>query len=254
MKGIKFLSLAAIFVFGAMAGIAQGSLGGVRWELTQLNGKQIRGPRVYIEFNEAEKRFGGNAGCNRMFGSYELNGTRFKTSGAGTTRMACMKPGLMETESAFLKALGDATRLRKRGANLRLYTGNRLVARFRAGKVSETPQSGGDLTSMKWMLRSIDGKPIRLNKHAPFLNFDAEKKSAGGNSGCNLFGGNYEVEGSSIKFSQMISTMRACEFENRMTIERDFLEGLQNADRYEIKNGKLLIYRRSDLRLEFEGQ
>lgn len=247
-----FIVAIAILICGAVITSAQPRLGGVRWELAEINGKTVAGSRAFIEFNESEKRFTGNASCNRMFGSYELSGSEFKTSGTGTTRMACMKPGLMETERDFLKALADATRLKKRGSILSLYAGDRMIAKLRMAQHSET-KPAVDLTSMKWMLSSIGGTKVNLSKDAPFLNFDAEKKSAGGNSGCNVFGGSYGSTGTSIKFGQMISTMRACEFEDRMTIERGFLDGLQNADRYEIKDGKLFIYQSDSLLLEFSG-
>ncbi len=51
----------------------------------------------------------------------------------------------------------------------------------------------------------------------------------------------------------MISTMRACEFEDRMTIERELFNGLQNADRIEISGKKLSIFNGNDSLLEFEG-
>jgi heat shock protein HslJ len=237
-------------VLMAVSASAQTGLGNVRWELIELNSKRVTNSKAYIEFNESEKRITGNAGCNRMFGSYELNDDVFKVSGVGSTRMACLQTDAMATEAAFLKALESATNLKKSGRNLTLYSGKARVMRFRTGTPAQS--ATGDLTSKKWMLRAIGGKAVTLNKDAPFLNFDAAKKGAGGNSGCNVFGGNYEATGSTIKFSDIISTMRACEFEERMTIERGFLDGLQNADKFEIKGGKLFLYKGSDLLLEFE--
>lgn len=247
----KFIFAMVGLVFFAMTTTAQAGLGGVRWELSELNGKRFTNSRVYIEFNETEKRITGHTGCNRMFGSYELIEGAFKLSGAGATKMACMRPGTMETEAAFLKALNDATQVKKSGRNLTFLAGDTRVLRLKAA--AQTKPVTGDLTSNRWMLKAIGGTAVNLSKDAPFLNFDAGKKSAGGNSGCNVFGGNYETEGSTIKFSQMISTMRACEFEDRMTIERGFLDGLQNADRFEIKDRRLFIYKSSEILLEFEG-
>lgn len=240
-----------LFAFSANA---QNQLGDVRWELTELNGKARKDARVYIEFDEQTGKFSGSTGCNRMFGSFELTGDVFKTSSVGTTKMACMRPGVMEKESAFVKALGAANKLKQSGATLMLYVGNRRVMKLmKKQQRFEREPVTMDLTVKKWMLRSISGKPVSLSKDAPFLNFDSEKRSAGGNSGCNVFGGNYEALGSTIKFSNMIATMRACEFEDRMTIERGFLDGLQNADRFEIKGNKLHIYKAGDVLLEFEG-
>ncbi len=240
-----------IVVF-SVAAVAQTSLGNTRWDLTHLNGKIVADSKAYIEFDESEKRITGSTGCNRMFGSYALTEGNFKVNGIGSTKMACMQPGTMETESGFLKALGEATVLKRSGRNLYLYLGKARVLRFKAATVKTAPISV-DLTSKKWLLKSVNGTAVNLGNEVPFLNFDSEKGSAGGNSSCNVFGGNYESDGSKIKFSQIISTMRACEFEDRMTIERGFLDGLQNADRFEIKDGRLFIYKGETLLLEFEG-
>lgn len=254
MRKGTIIFVVAIFAIAMLASsvFAQANLGGERWQLTELNGKRMSNSRIYVEFDEGQMRVSGHAGCNRFFGGYELEGQSFTVAGVGSTKMACMRPGSMETEREFLKALGSATRLRKNGTNLNLFAAKTRTMRFRA--MPKEPEVGvGDLTAMKWMLKSIGNTPVALSKDAPFLNFDAEKKSAGGNTGCNVFGGNYATEGSTIRFSQMISTMRACEFEDRMTIERGFLDGLQNADRYEIAGTKLKIFKGSELLLEFEG-
>ena len=110
-----------------------------------------------------------------------------------------------------------------------------------------------DLSSRKWILKGIGGIKVDIGNDAPFLNFDATKGTSGGDTGCNVFGGNYEALGSKIKFSQIISTMRACEFENRMTIERQFLDGLQKTDRFEVRERRLLLYAGEILLLEFMG-
>lgn len=230
---------------------AQTGLGSVRWELSELNGKRFSNSRIYLEFSETEKRITGRAGCNSFSGGYELNNNAFELGGVAATKMVCMRPGTMETESAFLSALGNANRLKKSGRNISFFVGDTRVLRLRA--VERAKPEAEDLTAKKWMLRSIGGTAVSLGKDAPFLNFDAEKKSSGGNSGCNVFGGNYEADGPNIKFTGMISTMRACEFEGRMTIERGFIDGLQNADRFEMNSGSLFIYKGSQLLLEFEG-
>ena len=247
-------ALLAIVVMALMAASAytQVSIGGVRWELTELNGKRVSNSRAFIEFEEAERRFTGNAGCNRMFGSYEREGTHFKAGNIGTTRMACTGNGVARQEAAFLEALKKANRIRRNGATLSVSNAGGIVLKFQRAK---TPNSGqaASLTTKKWMLSGINGNAVNLTKNAPFLNFDANKGTAGGHSGCNSFGGDYEVTGSSIKFGDMIQTMMACGFEGRMEVERGFLEGLRNADRYEIRGDRLIFYQGDREILVFEG-
>ena len=247
---IGLFMFVAIGITG-VSGAAQSEIEGVIWQLTELNGKNVVDARAYIEFDEAEMRASGNAGCNRFFGRYEISGRDLNMSGVGSTRMACVEREAMATEREFLKALGAATQLRQNGNDLTLSKGKTRLMRFKA--MSKEDNDASDVTTYKWILTSVQGNAVALNKDAPFLNFDSEKKSAGGNSGCNVFGGNYEIDGSTVKFSQMISTMRACEFEDRMTIERDFFNGLQNAERIEISGKKLTIFNGKETLLEFEG-
>lgn len=247
--GSVFIALIALLATGSFAAER---LGGGRWQLVELNGKKLANSQIYVEFDEEKMRLSGHAGCNRFFGAYGLTGNNVALTGIGSTKMACMQPGVMRTEAAFLRALSDATKIRENGMNLRIFIGNKRAMRFK--RMPRKPvENASDLTSMKWMLSSIRGKRISLANDQPFLNFDASKKSAGGNSGCNVFGGNYETEGSSIKFSELISTMRACEFEDRMSIEREYLDGLRRADRFEIKGGRLVLFTGKETLLEFSG-
>jgi heat shock protein HslJ len=88
----------------------------------------------------------------------------------------------------------------------------------------------------------------------PFLVFDAAKSSAGGNTGCNVFGGNYESKGKTIRNFDTVSTMRACIEDERMTFEREFMDALQKANRFEIKGEKLFLYRSEKLLITFAGR
>ena len=96
------------------------------------------------------------------------------------------------------------------------------------------------LEDKKWVLTSIAGKPTPKIEKDAFLVFDKQKSSADGNSGCNSFGG-YETDADKISFTEIIQTFIACEDE-RGTVEREFLGGLQKANRFEIKAGKLNLF------------
>jgi heat shock protein HslJ len=48
--------------------------------------------------------------------------------------------------------------------------------------------------------------------------------------------------------------MRACIEDERMKIERDFLDGLEKANRYEIQREKLMLYQSNRLLLTFKGE
>ena len=80
-----------------------------------------------------------------------------------------------------------------------------------------------------------------------------EKHSAGGNSGCNSFGGSYKTDANKISITEIIQTFIACEDE-RGNVERGFLGVLPKANRFEIKAGKLNLYEGDRLLLTFDAQ
>jgi heat shock protein HslJ len=71
----------------------------------------------------------GSAGCNRMTGTYQLDGQKLKFGPLATTRMACPA---MQTETAFLKALEATTRYEVSGSSLTLFGADTAVARLEA--------------------------------------------------------------------------------------------------------------------------
>jgi len=156
-------------------------------------------------------------------------------------------------ESTFLKALEDATRYSQTNGTLRLMD-RRGRTVLRLTRVRNEQPTLGRLQDRKWVLEQIKGRQTFVPLPYAFVNFDAQKGSAGGNSGCNVFGGNYKASGSSITISNIISTMRACIEDDKMAVERDMLDGLRVARRFDIRDGRLFLYRGNDLLLTFRGE
>lgn len=251
----KILTLVIIAVAaGFMSGQspAQAGIYETTWKLVELNGRSIKNSPASIQFNADSKQLSGNATCNRFIGSFELSGREFRSLGVGTTKRMCLGLKITQTEAAFLKALADADRLEIKNDVLTLSREDKPLLRFKKA-AGEDRGSATSLTAHKWVLKRIGDREIELGSDVPFLNFDAEKGSAGGNTGCNVFGGNYAADGTSITFSQLISTMRACEADERMSIERGFMDGLRNAKHFEIKGDRLLIRAGNETILEFEA-
>lgn len=84
-------------------------LGAVTWAITSAGGAAVPDPVVANIRFEADGRFNGASGCNRMVGSYELTGEGLKIGPAATTRMACPE-AQMQTERAVTEALTKVTR------------------------------------------------------------------------------------------------------------------------------------------------
>lgn len=251
------IHIAAAIVVASAGAFAQNSdIGSRQWRLTHLNGRAVGQNKAYIEIDPGTGRFSGNAGCNRMFGSAKISGRNITFSGVGMTRMACMDKRATEVETGFAKALERATRYRVDGSVLSIYAGSRRIIKLKAGESSSgaTEPSGTKIGNKKWVLDAIGQDPANdLGKRA-FIVFDPAKGSAGGDTSCNAFGGNYSVNGQTIKFEHTMSTMRACIEDDRMTIERSFLVGLEEANRFEIKAGKLYLYKADKLLLTFRGE
>lgn len=110
------------------------------------------------------------------------------------------------------------------------------------------------LEDRKWVLQQIGNQVNVRALPEAFVNFDANKRSAGGNSSCNVFGGSYTAAGDRIRITDVVSTMRACIEDYRMTVERQFLDGLRDANRYEIRDGLLRLYRDRRLLLTLRGE
>ncbi len=234
------------------------------WNLIEINGAKVESSKAFVEFVAAEKRFAGNAGCNRMFGKFETNGNEIKLSGVGTTKMFCPTEGMMKLESDFTKALEQTTRFERTGDALAFYAGNDLILKFSGAEKNTSGNQNSNvagkenlnavkLEDKKWILTAIAGKRVPKIETVPFLVFDKQKASAGGNSSCNSFGGSYKTEADKISITEIISTQIACIEDERMNVEREFLGGLQKAVRFEIKAGKLNLYEGDKLLLTFDA-
>ena len=258
MKGKYIQSALKLFVVIGLLGSAvlaqKTNLENRRWELSEINGQRVYSSKAFLEFT-SQNRFSGNAGCNRMFGSVSVSGRNIAFSGVGVTKMFCGENGVMKLETDFTRALERVTRFERTGNNLSLYARNRLVLKFKGtAKPNDDNNSNWRLEDKKWVLESIKNRSLPKIETVPFINFDKAKKSAGGNTGCNVFGGNYSAAGDGLAITNLVSTMRACIEDERMNVERQFKNNLENADRFEIKGGKLYLYQNRILLLTFRAE
>ena len=254
MKNLKLTTLlfAILTLTGITAGAQERDLAGVRWELTRVNNRNVQNSSAFIEVDAAGRRFTGNTGCNEMFGPVRVNGNRITFSNIGTTRRMCkMLPGSVP-EERVVRAL----------ENTSSYSIDRRVLTFydRRGRIEMQFRRNADradrmgLEDRKWMLETIGTRRSLVAIRDTFVVFDERKGSAGGDSGCNSYGGSYTVRNSTISITDIISTMRACEEGNRMDVQRSLFDGFRNANRFEIRDGRLFLYRGNNLLLTFRGE
>ena len=104
------------------------------WKLVEVAGNPVTTPEGQREAHMVlaieESRVQGNAGCNRFFGTYALEGDQLSFSQTGSTMMAC--PEGMDTEQAFLAALEKVERYEIKGQTMAVYGGDEVLARFEA--------------------------------------------------------------------------------------------------------------------------
>lgn len=116
-------------------GGADAPLAGTRWRLVALGEEAVRvadasrAPHLVLAAEGG--RLSGSDGCNRLLGTYALDGAALAFSGLGTTRMACAEG--MEQAAAFARALATTASHRVSGDHLDLLdAAGRRVARLAA--------------------------------------------------------------------------------------------------------------------------
>jgi uncharacterized lipoprotein YbaY/heat shock protein HslJ len=93
------------------------------WKLVSVRGRAVasgeRQREPHFVMHAAGSRVSGFGGCNRLVGSYTLEGERLSFSRMAGTMMAC--PQGAQTEGAFIEALGASTRWRIDAEQLELF-------------------------------------------------------------------------------------------------------------------------------------
>ncbi len=103
----------------------------------------------------------------------------------------------------------------------------------------------------KWLLKKIyTDSGVRVPGPKAYIRFHDEKKSAGGNGGCNVFGSTITVKGGSIIFSDIVSTKMYCE--GTQESEDAYFQELDRVNRFVLTEHRLLLFQDGQLRLEFE--
>lgn len=96
-----------------------------------------------------------------------------------------------------------------------------------------------------WVLKQMPGKVDVHPEKRPRLELFPGERRMGGNGGCNELFGSMEAQGGRVAFTGVGSTKMFCR--DLMEQETAFTAALQAADRYEIKNLELLLYRGNEL-------
>jgi heat shock protein HslJ len=126
-----------------------------------------------------------------------------------------------------------------------------VVLLLLAAPVLVQAQPGRDLSTVQRVLAGIEWQLVSLGPPGseekivpgttPSANF-GEDGRVSGSTGCNGYGGTYEVRGETITIGRLVSTRRACLDQNANEQERRFLAALEAANRFRLSSNRLAIF------------
>lgn len=92
----------------------------------------------------------------------------------------------------------------------------------------------------KWILNSVGGVWVdSTTAKAAYIIFNNDG-TMGGNTGCNLFGGNYAIsENNTISFTSVHVTEMFCK---NNVFERPFLDAINQTNKFSVENKQLILW------------
>lgn len=138
MKIIGLFCMALFLLVACRSSKSNAGLTGTKWVLESVEGQKLEMKvphnEIVMQFNDAEKRVTGMAGCNRFFGGYEIDGNKLKFSHMGATRMTCPD---RDAEARFFKILENTDAFRIKEQQLALLQKGRVLALFKGKPVEK---------------------------------------------------------------------------------------------------------------------
>jgi heat shock protein HslJ len=120
LAGIAFVNLKGVQEQSDARAATPAEISASAWRPTHIGEMRLAADsEMFVQF-ETSGDVRGHGGCNRYFGSYELEDGSIQVSPLGSTRMACPEPA-MSFEISFMEALQSAA-----NANL---VSNQLILR-----------------------------------------------------------------------------------------------------------------------------
>ncbi|QHI39291.1 hypothetical protein IMCC3317_47010 [Kordia antarctica] len=214
-----------------------------KWIITTLEGKDIsnreqNGQIIYFTLNSDGNRVNGYSGCNTFMGTYKLeDGNRISFSQMASTRMIC--PDAKINESEILNIFNTADNFTLRNGELSLNIAKRApLATFKKAEMNND-----QIVEKYWKLKTLDGKDVSMAENQEreiYFTLKSGDNSVVGFAGCNALNGKYTLEkGNRIRFSGMLTTLKACPDVN--VNEAEFLKVFELADNYTIKDDVLSL-------------
>lgn len=209
----------------------ESNLTGSRWNLVSMAGEApVEGSTITLDFLNGD--LGGNASCNSYSAPYTLDGETLSVGLATSTMMAC--EGVMDQEARYLGLLSSAESLSAGD--------DELVIGTPEGDLVFEPAADAPLEGTTWTLSGLvenEGVSSMIGDEEITALFEDGQLS--GFAGCNSYSAEYSVDGEVLNLGDVVSTLVACEDEERNEREQAFLGALQNAAAYQIVRESLTL-------------
>jgi heat shock protein HslJ len=198
-------------------------------------GAPIEGVSVTAEF--ADGHLSGDSGCNAYNAPYRVTGAEMTIGPQiASTQMAC-GPKAGAVERAYLALLPKVTTFKIEDKLLTLLGNGTALAAY--DEVDGATALEGKWTATGYYAGSAIQSPIIDST----LTAEFASGELTGDSGCNTFGGSYEVSGTAITIGALRSTLRACEQTDLQTQEQQYQAALQLATSFSVAGDRLDLFR-----------
>lgn len=214
-----------------------------KWVITTLEGKDVAGRKndgepIYFTLNSEDHRVNGFSGCNTFMGTYKIeDGNRISFSQMAMTRMACPEGDIKESEIISIFENAD---------NFTISDGKLALNKARRAPLAEFKEAEEDtapIVGKYWKLKTLEGQDVEMAENQEreiYFTLNSEDQRVNGFAGCNTVSGSYTLEeGNRIRFSNMLTTLKACPDVN--VNESEFLKIFELADNYTIVDDVLSL-------------
>jgi heat shock protein HslJ len=154
------------------------------------------------------RQLGASAGCNSIFGGYQLQGNVLLVDQLGTTDMACNPPALMAQETWFTQLLSSRPTLGLDGNTLTVTSGDTVITMLDREVAEPDAQLVGPTWTVETIINGESASSVPMGATA-WLQFGADGR-ASLNTGCNSGGGPYTADAGTITFGPIATTKMFC--------------------------------------------
>lgn len=229
---IKFLSLLlVVFAFSCKSVKTSTKnaemLESGNYQVTSLNGKDISSNEVRMNINMEEKSISGYSGCNSFSGNLKADKSTFEAGQVVATLRHCEDN---QVEDEFLKGISSTNQYILENGILKIKDNNGNI-------ILEAKHVPNELKDGTYKVISVGGKSVEKDSKAS-IRIDTEQNSFSGNTGCNSFGSEYEIdEDNNLKLGMARVTKMYCD--GKMEFESEFLKNVGQIHSFESYNDRL---------------